>query len=70
METEKLIIEGMSCGHCVMAVKKELSKLDIKIKNVVIGSAEIEFDPNKIESTELEEAVNNSGFKLIEVISP
>jgi len=69
MKTVKLIMEGMSCSHCVIAVKKELSKLDIKIKNVEIGSAEIEFDPNKIENVKFEEAVNNSGFKLIEVIT-
>ena len=28
MKQETLKIEGMSCGHCVMAVKKELSKLE------------------------------------------
>jgi copper chaperone CopZ len=25
-----IIIDGMSCQHCVMAVKKEIQKLEIK----------------------------------------
>ena len=28
MTTKEIKIEGMSCGHCEMAVRKELSKLD------------------------------------------
>jgi copper chaperone len=41
-------IEGMSCSHCVMAVEKELNRLDIENKKVEIGSAKIEFDPDKV----------------------
>lgn len=69
MKKEKLIIEGMSCNHCVMAVEKALSKLDLKVNNVEIGSAEIEFNPDQLERSDLEEAINNSGFTLTEVIS-
>lgn len=69
MKTEKIIIEGMSCDHCVIALRKELSKLDLKIKNIKIGSAEIEFDQDKIGKPEIEEAVKNAGFKLSSVIS-
>jgi len=32
-------IEGMSCSHCVIAVEKDLNKLEIKKKKVGIGSA-------------------------------
>ncbi|MBP6672159.1 MAG: heavy-metal-associated domain-containing protein, partial [Bacteroidetes bacterium] len=28
MKKTTITISGMSCGHCAMAVKKELSKLD------------------------------------------
>ena len=41
-------IEGMSCGHCVVAVEKELNKLEIKDKKVEIGSAKIEFARNTL----------------------
>jgi len=64
MKTEKLFIDGMSCQHCVMALKKQLSKLDLKIKDVQIGSAEVEYDEEKISHAQLEEAVNNAGYIL------
>ena len=64
MKTKILLIDGMSCQHCVMAVKKELSKLDIKIKDVKIGSAEIDYDEGKISNAQLEKAVKEAGFIL------
>ncbi len=64
MKSEKLLIAGMSCQHCVMAVKKELSKLDLKIKDVQIGWAEIEYDEEKLSHAQLEEAVEEAGYVL------
>lgn len=38
-----LVIEGMSCGHCVQAVTSSLSGLSsVRVRSVVVGSAEIE----------------------------
>ena len=54
----------MSCQHCVMELKKQLSKLDIKIKDIQIGSAEIDYDENKISNAQLEEAVKEAGFSI------
>ena len=65
MTTKKLNIEGMSCQHCVHAVKSELSKLDINVKDVQIGSAEVEYDEQKIKENDLKTAVENAGYKLI-----
>lgn len=64
MKTKTLLIDGMSCHHCVMAVKKELSKLDIKIKDVKIGSAEIDYDDEKVSNAQLAEAVKEAGYIL------
>jgi copper chaperone len=64
MKSEKLIINGMSCQHCVMELKKQLSKLDIKVKDVQVGSAEIDYDENKILPAQLETAVKEAGFEL------
>ena len=64
MKSEKLIINGMSCQHCVQELKKQLSKLDIKVKDVQIGSAEIDYDENKILRAHLETAVKEAGFVL------
>jgi copper chaperone len=62
MTKEKIKIEGMSCGHCVMAVRKELSKLPLKINDVSIGSAEVEYDDTKINRQEIRKAINNAGY--------
>ena len=68
MNKEKLKIEGMSCEHCVMAVRKELTKLSLNLKDVKIGFAEIEYDENKIGKNELASAIDEAGFKLVERI--
>ena len=64
MKTKTLLIDGMSCHHCVMAVKKELSKLNLTVKDVKIGSAEIEYDEGKISHEQLEEAIKETGYSL------
>ncbi len=66
MTTKEIKIEGMSCNHCVMAVKKELSKIEnIKIQDVQIGSAKIEYDENSINENMLEAAVEEAGYKVV-----
>ncbi len=59
-------IEGMSCGHCVMAVEKELNKLDIKNKKVEIGSAKIEFDPDKVSEEDIKNSITEAGYTVTE----
>jgi copper chaperone len=62
MKTENIKIEGMSCGHCIMAVKKELSKLPLKIKNMGVGSAEVEYDESQLSKEDLYNAVQEAGY--------
>ncbi len=66
MKNEKVKIDGMSCGHCVMAVRKELSRLPLKIKDVSIGSAEIEYDEAKVTYDEIKKAIANAGYSVAE----
>jgi len=58
-------IEGMSCAHCVMAIEKILSKLDLKIIHVKIGSAEVEFDISKVNEKDVADAIKEAGYKVI-----
>ncbi len=58
-------IEGMSCGHCVMAVNKELSKLDLDDKEVEIGSAKVRFDETKTSDQRIKEAIEEAGYKVV-----
>lgn len=67
MKTEKVKITGMSCGHCVMAVRKELSRLPLKVKDVSIGSAEVEYDEAKVTYDEIKSAVANAGYSVVTI---
>ena len=65
MTQKEFKIEGMSCGHCVMAVKKELQKIEnLKIDNVEIGSAKVEFDENQIDNQKIIYAIEEAGYKV------
>lgn len=63
MERAKLSIEGMSCGHCVAQVTKALKTVPgVAVENVAVGSAEVSFDPSKVERTALAQAVTGAGY--------
>lgn len=64
MTTKKITIDGMTCGHCVMAVKKELSKLNLESAEVEIGSAKVIFDENKTTTASIENAILQAGYKV------
>jgi copper chaperone len=59
-------IEGMSCQHCVMAVKKEISKLDIYSLDVKIGEAKVQFDEEKVQPENIKQSISNAGYIVIE----
>jgi copper chaperone len=62
---KKLIkIEGMSCNHCIMSVKKSLSRLELNDVKVVIGSAEVDFDESKVNEKKIIDAIENSGYQV------
>lgn len=59
-------IEGMTCQHCVMAVKKELQKLKPQNLDVKIGEATIEYDQTKINEESIKASIEEAGYKVIE----
>jgi copper chaperone len=64
MTTKEIKIDGMSCGHCEMAVRKELSKLDnVKVKKVSIGQAVVEYDESRVDEKNLYKAIEDAGYK-------
>ncbi len=69
MKTEKYLIEGMSCGHCAMAVKKELSAVPLEEMKVEIGSAEVKYDETKVTSEQISAAIEEAGYKVVSVIN-
>ncbi len=65
MTTKDIRIDGMSCNHCVMSVKKELGKIPgLHIKDVRIGSASVEYDESLVTPEKIKEAVEEAGYAL------
>ena len=68
MSIKTLNIDGMNCGHCVMSVKKELSKIDgLTVNAVSIGSAEVAVDESKVTDQKLHHAVEEAGYKIVSI---
>ena len=66
MKSEELKIDGMTCGHCVMSVKKELAKLDnVVVEEVQIGKARVRYDESKVSRQSIAHAVEEAGYKLL-----
>jgi copper chaperone len=64
MQTVRLAITGMSCGHCVARVSKTLSALEgLEVEDVRIGSADLRFDPERRSVEEILEAVRDAGYE-------
>ena len=63
MEPLNLTIEGMTCQHCVRAVRGRLEKTDgVKVDDVQVGSARIEFDPARTSVDAIEDAIADEGY--------
>jgi copper chaperone len=58
-------IDGMSCHHCVMAVQKNLDRLNLKKHEVNIGSAKVEFDEVKTKEEMIVKAIEDAGYKVV-----
>lgn len=65
MEKLNVKIDGMSCNHCVMAVKMELKKLDLDSFDVKIGEAEISYDPSKVTVNRINDSIEEAGYKVV-----
>jgi copper chaperone CopZ len=63
MERLTLAIEGMSCTHCVRAVRARLERTaGVVVDDVQIGSARLEYDPATTTVDDIEEAIADEGY--------
>jgi copper chaperone len=63
MEPLNLTIEGMSCEHCVRAVKNRLTRTPgVKVESVEVGSARVQYDPSATNIDDIEEAIADEGY--------
>ncbi len=60
-----LDISGMSCGHCVMAVRKGLKQVDgVLVRQVDVGAADLDYDESKTSPDVIVKAVEDAGFTV------
>jgi copper chaperone len=63
MEQANLQIEGMSCGHCVAAVKRALDALPgVQVDSVEVGAARVQYDPAAVSRDQITAAVADEGY--------
>jgi copper chaperone len=63
MEHVSLHIEGMTCGHCVSAVRQALTAVDgATVESVAVGSATVAYDPARTSPERLAAAVTEEGY--------
>ncbi len=66
MKTHQLSIEGMSCNHCVMHVKKALGTVSgLLVDDVQIGKAKVRYEDTSVTEATIAQAVEDAGYKLI-----
>ena len=61
-----LKIEGMSCQHCVVAVKKAVDGVSgVSSSDVEIGSAKVNYDENSASREAITAAIQTAGYKIV-----
>jgi len=69
MTKQEISIEGMSCGHCVAAVERALSKVDgVHVENVTIGKAVVEVQDPPTTSEKITRAIEAAGFRVVAAV--
>lgn len=59
----KLDIQGMTCGHCVAAVRQALEATKgVVVKDVHIGAATVSYDESEVTPAQLVEVVADEGY--------
>ena len=66
MDSVRLKVSGMTCGHCRAAVEKALAGSP-GVRNATVllesGAAEVEFEEGAVAPEQLVEAVRGSGYE-------
>ncbi len=65
--TKKIMIEGMSCGHCVKHVQEALEGLN-DVSSVEVNLAEkYAVVETTVEDSQLQEAIDDAGYDVISI---
>lgn len=67
MKQMKLDVSGMTCGHCVSAVRDALGRLPaVKVESVSIGAVSVTFDESQTTVGDLVDAIADAGYEANE----
>jgi copper ion binding protein len=67
METMTMRIDGMSCAHCVKAVRDALGEVPgVQVRQVDVGTATVAFDPAVARPEQVADAVRDAGYEVAE----
>ncbi|HEY4543696.1 MAG TPA: cation transporter [Tissierellaceae bacterium] len=62
-----IIVDGMSCNHCVMSVTKALEAIGGKNININLDTKEVKLEAGNIDNESLKEAIDDIGFDVLEI---
>lgn len=71
MTTELLLVEGMTCDHCVMSVTEEVSEVDgvsgVDVELVVGGASRVTVTSDApVDADALRDAVAEAGYEVVQ----
>ena len=65
MTTVSMQISGMTCGHCVSAVRKALEAVPgVTVEQLAIGSATVAYDEAATNADAIAQAVDDEGYPV------
>ena len=65
MTEQTIRIQGMTCNHCVMSVRRALAAIeDVDVEDVQIGNALVRFDGSDEKQKEIDTAIENAGYSV------
>ena len=67
MKTVQFEVTGMSCGHCVGAVKAAAASVDgVTVESVSIGSVVVSLDETRARVGDVVDAIADAGYEATE----
>jgi copper chaperone len=68
MMVKVLKVEGMSCNHCVMAVKNALGELDgVQNVDVELASGNVTVTGEALNDDAMKAAVDDAGYEVVSI---
>ncbi|MGM0920493.1 MAG: copper chaperone CopZ [Bacillota bacterium] len=73
MDNEKLVVKGMSCGHCVNSIEGNVGKLNgvhyVKV-HLIEEKVDVSFDSKEISLKEITDVIEDQGYDVVLSKSP